>query len=80
MKATGEIQMLDDSLGIAAEVRIPARGAANQRLYMGIIDEVRISNIARTAAEIKESFQNGLGMAVNFSGKSAIMWGQIKQN
>jgi len=80
VKATGKIQMLDDSLGIAAEVRVPARGAANQRLYKGIIDEVRVSDIARTPAEIKESFENGLGMAVDFSGKLTITWGQIKRD
>jgi hypothetical protein len=78
VKATGKIQMLDDSLGIAAEVRVPSRGAPNQRYYKGIIDEVRISNIARTPAEIKESFDNGLGMAVNVRGKLTITWGQIK--
>ena len=80
VKATGKIQMMDDSLGIAAEVRIPSRGAPNQRYYKGIIDEVRISNIARTPDEIKESFQNGLGMAVNLRGKLTITWGQIKRD
>jgi len=80
VKATGEIQMQDDSLGIAAEVRIPSRGAGNQRYYQGIIDEVRVSNIARTPAEIKESFQNGLTMSVDFKGKVAITWGKLKRD
>ena len=80
MSATGKIQMTNDSLGIAAEVRIPSRGDANQRYYKGIIDEVRISDIARTPAEIKESFENGLVMAVNFSGKLSITWGRIKRD
>jgi hypothetical protein len=79
VSATGKIQMTNDSLGIAAEVRVPSRGEANQRYYKGIIDEVRVSDIARTPAEIKESFQNGLLMAVDFSGKLAITWGQIKR-
>jgi hypothetical protein len=79
VSATGKIQMTDDSLGIAAEVRIPSRGDANQRYYKGIIDEVRISDIARTPDEIKESFQNGLKMAVDFRGKLTISWGKIKR-
>ena len=80
VKATGGIRMNDESLGIAAEVRVPARGAPNHRFYKGIIDEVRISNIARTPAEIKESFQNGLGMSVSLKDKLTITWGQLKQD
>jgi hypothetical protein len=79
VKATGGIRMNDESLGIAAEVRVPARGTPNQRYYKGVIDEVRISNIARTPAEIKDSFLNGLQMSVRLAGKLATSWGRIKQ-
>jgi len=78
--ATGNIQKTDDSLGIAAEVRIPARGAANQRYYKGIIDEVRVSNIARPANEIKDAFLHGYILRVEPAGKLAKTWGVIKQN
>ena len=77
--ATGSIAQTDDSLGIAAEVRIPSRGAPNQRYYQGIIDEVRVSNIARTPDEIKTSFQEGLNLRVEMVGKLSTTWGQIKR-
>jgi len=77
--ATGSIQLQDDSLGIAAEVRVPARNAANQRYYKGIIDEVRVSNIARPANEIKDAFLHGYVLRVESAGKLAAIWGLMKR-
>lgn len=77
--ATGNIQKTDDSLGIAAEVRIPSRGAANQRYYKGIIDDVRVSNIARPANEIKDAFLHGYFLRVEPTGKLTTMWGLLKR-
>jgi len=81
----GEILLSDcancddpQSIGIGCEVRLPERGAPNQRFFQGAIDEVRISNIARTADEIKESFTNGLKMPVEPEDKLAATWGLIK--
>ncbi len=78
--ATGNIRLNDESLGIANEVRVPARGAPNQRYYKGIIDEVRVSNIARAADEIKDAFLYGYVLRVEPTGKLANTWGVIKQN
>ena len=47
----------------------------------GIIDEIRISNVARTEAEIQEAMDVGLAQILNVepSGKLATRWGYIKQ-
>jgi len=66
------------SIGIGCEVRIPERGEANQRYFKGVIDEIRVSNVARTASEIKESFTNGVQTSVESRSKLAAMWGGIK--
>ena len=66
------------SIGIGCEVRIPARGEANQRYFQGAIDEVRVSDIARTPNEIKESFTSGLKLTVEPKGKLAATWSKIK--
>lgn len=68
------------SIGIGCEVRIPERGEANHRYYKGAIDEVRVSNIARTADEIKESFTSGLQLSVSAKDKLTDTWGRIKIN
>jgi hypothetical protein len=67
------------SLGIGAEVRIPSRGAPNIRYFQGVIDEVRVSDVARTKDEIRESIEKGFE-AVEASGKLAITWGRMKRN
>ena len=47
----------------------------------GIIDEIRISNIARTKKEIQQAMEVGLAQILNVepSGKLATRWGYIKQ-
>ena len=47
----------------------------------GIIDEIRISNVARTEKEIKEAMGAGLAQILNVepSGKLTTRWGYIKQ-
>ena len=47
----------------------------------GIIDEIRISNVARTEKEIQEAMDVGLAQILNVepSGKLATRWGYIKQ-
>ena len=44
----------------------------------GIIDEVRISSIARTQAEIQETMEVGLQIAVESLNKVATTWGSLK--
>lgn len=46
----------------------------------GIIDEIRISNVARTEKEIKEAMDVGLAQILNVepSGKLATHWGYLK--
>ena len=47
----------------------------------GVIDEVRISNVARTEAEIQEAMDVGLAAILNVepSGKLATRWGYLKR-
>jgi|GEM_PF-1251877 len=82
ISAGGEIQVSGcvdpQSIGIGCEVRTPERGEPNQRFFQGAIDEVRISDIARTPSEIKESFTNGLLLAVDPEDKLAGTWGRIR--
>jgi len=80
--ASGEILVSGcgnpQSIGIGCEVRVPERGEANQRYFQGAIDEIRVSDIARTPDEIKESFTTGLKLPVEPRGKLAAMWGEVK--
>ncbi len=81
--AGGEIMLASDgrdpqSIGIGCEVRVPDRGEPNQRFFQGAIDEIRISNVARTSNEIKESFEKGLDLPVQPKGKLAAMWSDVK--
>ena len=47
----------------------------------GIIDEIRLSNVARTEKEIQEAMDVGLAQILNVepSGKLATRWGYLKQ-
>lgn len=49
-----------------------------QDFFHGLIDEVRVSNVARSQAEIQESFRNGF-LAVTLHGRLAATWGWLKQ-
>jgi hypothetical protein len=49
-----------------------------QDFFHGMIDEMRISSIARSAAEIQESFQNGF-LFVKPQDKLAATWGAVKR-
>ena len=77
VKTAGEIATTDDSIGIGAEVRIPSRGAPEQRFYTGIIDDLVIFNASKTAAEISE-IMSGEFLAVSPQGKLAMIWGKLK--
>jgi len=47
------------------------------RMIVGILDEIRFSNVPLTEAEIKKSM-NGLAAAIEPSGKLATVWGKVK--
>jgi len=53
----------------------------NANGLLGIIDEARISNVARTESEIKEAMNTGLAalLSVQIAGKLTTTWGNIKQ-
>lgn len=60
-------------------IGVPNKGNANGLL--GVIDEIRISNVARTEREINEMKDVGLAqiLDVNPGGKLTTRWGYIKQ-
>jgi hypothetical protein len=53
-------------------------GEPNHRYFQGAVDEIRVSDIARTPDEIKESFTSGLKLPVEPKGKLTGMWGNVK--
>ena len=67
-------------LGVESDLFIGTEGfpAGSRHFYAGVVDNIRISNIARTADEIKEAYNNALGLAVNPQLKLAQTWGLIK--
>ena len=54
----------------------------NANGLMGIIDEARISNIARTEEEIKEAMEKGLAVLLGIqpADKLTTTWGNVKRN
>ena len=54
----------------------------NANGLMGIIDEARISNIARTEKEIKEAMTKGLAVLLGIepTDKLSTTWANIKKN
>ena len=54
----------------------------NANGLLGIIDEARISNVARTEAEIKDVMTKGLAVLLNIepADKLTTTWGNIKKN
>ena len=67
-------------LGVESDLFIGTEGfpAGTRHFYAGVVDNIRISNIARTADEIKEAYNNVSGLAVNPEWKLAQTWGSIK--
>ena len=67
-------------LGVESDLFIGTEGfpAGSRHFYAGVVDNIRISNIARTADEIKEAYNNVSGLAVNPEWKLAQTWGSIK--
>ena len=55
-------------------------GGSGAACLKGIIDEVRLSNVARTQEEIMELMNEGLKtlLAVDAGGKLTTTWGRIK--
>ncbi len=47
------------------------------RMIVGILDEIRLSNVPLPESEIKKSM-NGLAATVEPSGKLATAWGKVK--
>jgi len=71
IKATGTIR---SNAGFGVHIGGEQDGCC-PRYFQGIIDEVKISDFAKTAAEIQESMGAG---AVDRKGKLAISWGKLK--
>ena len=72
----GDIGISGDNITIAHSFGWHKSGARN---FAGKIDELRLSDIARTVDEIKEAM-NGFATAVNSRSKLAVNWGWIKEN
>ena len=58
-------------------VTIGSRWESSQS-YRGVIDEVRLYNVALSQEEIKKVMESEDGMAVGPSGKLAVTWGMIR--
>ena len=66
----------DGDLGVESDLFIGAENGS-RNFYAGVVDNIRISNIARTANEIEEAY-NLVTTAVNPQLKLAQTWGLIK--
>ena len=64
-----------------APITIGVPNVDNKNGLLGVIEEIRISNIARTQNEIKEAMNVGLATILNVepNGKLTTRWGYIKQ-
>ena len=72
----GGIGISADNITVGHSFGWHKSGARN---FAGKIDELRVSDIARTIDEIKEAM-NGFATAVNSRSKLAVNWGWIKEN
>jgi len=65
-------------LGITSDLFIGAENGTGG-FFNGVLDNLRISNVARTKNEIKDAYERGFVTAVNASGKLTALWGAIKK-
>ena len=70
----GGIGISGDNITVGHSFGWHKSGARN---FAGKIDELRVSDIARTVDEIKEA-TNGFATAVNTNSKLAVSWGMDK--
>jgi len=70
--ASGELQHNELSLSIGSRFE-------SGQSYRGVIDDVRLYNIALTPDEISIVMQGPIDMAVNLFGKLAVTWGEMKK-
>ncbi len=76
--ATGQIRTNPDSgVHIGGEKDPAIEGDCCPRYFQGIIDELKISDFAKTDDQILESM-NAIGTAVDKKGKLATIWGKLK--
>ena len=76
IRASGKIRHRTDwDLHLGGE---KAKPHCCPRYFQGIIDEIKLSNFAMAAEQIKESMKGSL--AVNSKGKLATCWSYIKKN
>ena len=70
-----------NSFQSTAPITIGVPNVDNTNGLLGVIEEIRISNIARTQNEIKEAMDVGLATILNVepNGKLTTRWGYIKQ-
>ena len=73
---TGGIGISGDNITIAHSFGWHKSGARN---FAGKIDELRVSDIARTVDEIIEAM-NGFATTVDARSKLAVSWGWIKES
>jgi len=67
-----------DDLGIESDLLIGAENGSSG-FFMGVIDNLHISNIARAENEIKAAFERGF-LAVEPSDKLTTAWGRVKNH
>ncbi|MFQ6041489.1 MAG: LamG domain-containing protein [Candidatus Poribacteria bacterium] len=78
-KSTGSMKIAGPMNKTDAPFRI-SNSCCGGRFFVGALDEMRISNIPRTEAEIKELLERGLAsiLAVEAANGLSITWGRIK--
>jgi len=65
-----------DDLGIESDLFIGGENGTSG-FFKGILDNLRISNVARTKNELKDAFERGF-LAVEPSGKLTTTWSRVK--
>lgn len=67
----------DTSDKVVTTIDIGWRSSTQASYFKGLIDELWISNVVKTEKEIAE-LMNGITLAVNPQGKTAVRWGALK--